>query len=251
MFMMAAAFIDGKQGKAEFRQGLNATNVAARDIINNVGDGYFPSAGGFKCEIDVAGALQFSAGANVQGTNQACVFMGKVVELNAANYSIYTVAGKREFKNPGNGVLQAPTSFENAKPAVAPSLTETKPYDYGVQLVRATNHATPIKRVGFFTGFGNYASGAGSTYQAGSGIVVVPLTDGASNTSDQILAMGNSSPPPAVPDPAPNIVLCFDGGNGQFGTITIGGSGGGQRLATKAQIYNSQAEANAAAPGTC
>jgi hypothetical protein len=69
-------------------------------------------------------------------------------------------------------------------------------------------------------------------------VVIVPGTQPTGNeTQAQMVADIATGVSDANITPRPNILICFDGGSGQFGTLRIGG-GDGQRITTRTQISN-------------
>lgn len=243
MFVLAATFISDKQAKAEFKQGMNSLNSDITRVINDVGNGYFPDRGGFSCIAPAAGSLTFPpAGDNAQGTNIGCVFMGKIIEFGTSGsagsytgYRVYTVAG-RQYKGTASE-NKTPVSFAESYPAVVSKLTEDRTFDWGITLTKLVNNTQSLSAVGFFTAFGKYDNGL---HQANNSTVIVPIP-GSIQSFDKNASMTGFD---SQADPSPNITMCFESGKGQFGTLTIGGGGGGQRLAVKAHLYESK-------PGGC
>lgn len=244
MFVVAAAFVSGKQSKAEFKQGLNQFNSDISAVVNDVSNGYFPSTSGFSCTADYTQGHPVhidTTSSNAQGTNigdstmstGGCVFMGKIIDpqVGSGGYDVYTVAGRQYQTSPAQG--QVPTSFADAGLDVVGPLKQHDDYHWGMQLTKLVSNGSPIGAIGLFTGFGRYV---GSSYQGGDGPVVVAIpafdpnavgTDAQHNYEHEVVA-------------TPDITMCFDSGKGQWGTVILGGGGTGQRFATKAQIYDSQ-----------
>jgi hypothetical protein len=248
MFLMAAAFVNGKQGKAEFRQGLNEINQQVTQIVNDVNNGLYPWRSTITCTANNTGSAPvFGSGTSSQGENQGCVFLGKVIQFGTQEntdhgYNIYSVAARQYVTSAADGTV--PTKFSEAQPQVIRTATsDPTEYDrlgFGLRVTNMLNHGSSINAFALFSSFGNYASGALAS--GAQNVAVVPLTIGS----------GKTNPPATTPsawgaiqsinstdnheiDYSPDIKICFDGGNGQFGTLTIGNNG--QRLATNVQIY--------------
>jgi type II secretory pathway pseudopilin PulG len=257
MFVIAATFISGKQAKAEFRQGMTSANNAIQNVINNVNDGFYPSGANFKCTSDDTGGRPQLAPPNVgattstQGTKKGCVFMGKVVMFGGVTdpgrgYSILTMAG-RQYKGSANAAT-VPGSFDEAKPVAVTGnptyeLTEKANFEGGMTMTRAFLADSPGKKldgIGFYSSFGAYDSGG--ALESGAQNVVVVAIPGPGNFNpalSQMATEAEGSSTDANVQANPDITLCFDSGSGQYGTIVLGGPGG-QRLATKMQIYSSK-----------
>ncbi len=274
MFLLAIVFISGKQHKAEFKQGLNETNSAIRQVINDVDNGTFQSNGEFTCDVDsgASSGPKFTNVPNPQGTNKKCIFLGKVIHFgpqgtNDKGYNVYTIAGRQyQITFDPTGKLIGPPSinFDSAIPTLvpsstAPSLTQKNTFPWGLQIIKAfsvgdvnnpigSTTDSDLNGVGFFSDFYNTGSG---TLQSGSqGVIVIPIPgtnpsppvlrgeDEGGISGDILTQVTNKTAAGKY-----TVTLCFDSGTGQYGTIIIGG-GNGQRLTTKTQIYNAK-------PGVC
>lgn len=242
MFIVAANFISGKQARAEFKQGMNTITSELTAVINDVNNGYFPARDDIKCSADDAGGpLIFTGTAKEQGANKGCVFMGKIFglesgDINNHTYKVYTVAG-RQFRGTAAANLP-PKGFTEARPAVVPDLTQKARFQWKPELVKMTSKGSAITAVGFFTGFGRDIS---NLYRENGGTVVVPIPGALGSfqpnsvkaNADSSLANGYT----ALTDSSPHIILCFESGHGEWGTVTLGGDTPGQRSLIKAKIY--------------
>jgi type II secretory pathway pseudopilin PulG len=239
MFVVAASFVSGKQAKSEFRQGMNAVNDQVRQVINDVSNGYFPAGSGFVCSAGPSGPPTFPTNSpQEQGTNKGCVFMGKVIHFSPHGESrlinLITVAGRQYVTTDTAGTV--PTSFSQARPTAVPGLTEETQLQWGLELTKATTGTNPINGVGFFSSFGSYDS-SGVLASGNQSVVVVPITGTLNMPASAMEETIASSITDGNVAPNPRITLCFEGGNDQYGTLTIGdASGQGQRLATAIRI---------------
>lgn len=98
MFLIAVQFINGKQGRASFTQGVNDMASNIQDSIEQVTDGRYSDIP-VSCAVSGSG-LTFTAltssgstAAN-QGTNQDCIFIGKLFhfELHTSHYEVFSLA---------------------------------------------------------------------------------------------------------------------------------------------------------------
>jgi hypothetical protein len=247
MFLMAAVFVNGKQGKAEFRQGLNEINQQITQIVNDVNNGLYPWRSDISCNANNPGAPVFGSGTSSQGESQGCVFLGKVIQFGTTKYddhgyNIYSVAARQYVTDAADGTL--PTNFNTAKPQVIRTATsdptEYERFGYGMTVTDMFNHGSRINAFGLFSSFGSYSSG---TLASGAqNVTLVPLTFGSGKTKPPATTSSawgaiqalNSTDNNEI-DYKPDIKICFDSGSGQFGTLNIGSNG--QRLATSVQIY--------------
>ncbi len=252
MFVMAASFVSGKQAKSEFRHSMDEINSQVQQIINDVSNGFYPSTENFQCTAGATGAPSIVGGTNVQGSNLGCTFIGKVIQFgvhgtNRSGYNVYSIAGRQYAPSPPAPAPRSllPTNFAEAIPTVvynnSPLIdtTDRKQLKWLSQATRMRNGATDINGIGFFTTFGSYETS--NTLKSGSqSVIFVPITGPLGETE---LDMRNriesaTGVTDANIDPNPDILVCFDGGNGQFGTLNIGG-GNGQRLTSRVQVYES------------
>jgi type II secretory pathway pseudopilin PulG len=243
MFVIAAQAVSGKQGKAEFQQGMQSLNTQVRQVINDANNGHYPENASFSCNaIDPGGAEpSFST------PNKGCVYLGKVLQLgtggtNQTGYSIYTVLGRQYVGTSDEGI--APVNFSQARPVVAPALTQRGTMEWGLKITKMTDASKgAINAIGFFGTFANYQDLSNATLESGSQSTSAVVITGSHFdwTEDEgVMAtdirdtLGGSS----NIQPNPDITVCLEGGSGQYGTLKIGG-GNGSRLSTNIQISNS------------
>lgn len=166
MFLIAATFINGRQERASFTEGVNTMASNLQDVIAQVQSGKYSDAA-LSCSFSGSGISISSPGVGQsQGSNSTCVFLGKVVYfsyLDPANpnvqdrsYEIFTLAGGRVDVN-GNPF----TSPDAAKAtAVDTPGGSTDPYDLTdrqvvpqnlkIHKVTANNGAAQTWGIGFF-----------------------------------------------------------------------------------------------------
>lgn len=245
MFIIAASFVSGRQATAEFKQGMNSINDQTRQVINDVSNGFYPSNSDFPCHANAAGPPLFSGTNAEQGANQGCVFLGKVIQFsldaNPSDYAVYSIAGRQ---NVGGVNTAAPASFVQAQPRAitAPTdLTQINHIEWGVRVTNmyngAPNPSNEIGAVGFFGSFNASSQGSSQTVTA----VAIPhsrlnwsqsaMLSGSLNLPSEPIDLDNA----VAANPNPNILICFQGGIGQFGSLNIGGNSG-QRLSTSIRI---------------
>lgn len=244
LVLLAAALgsIYGQQQRTEFSQAINDINSKVQDVINDTATGFYPSFGSFTCQA-IGGPTprpHFNSSASAQGTNDACIFVGKAMHFigngiaNSDKFYIYTVAGLRL-----NSSQQQVQSLAEAQPRVVydPSvpvdLTETDQLENSlvVTAMYKKNGAivTAIGTVGFFTTFGQYGSnndllsGAQTT-----NVVAIPSSDITQDELTAATAINNSGTnvnPATDINPDGGVTICFLGGNGQKAAIVIGSNG--------------------------
>jgi prepilin-type N-terminal cleavage/methylation domain-containing protein len=157
MFVIAANFINGKQQRTAFSQGVNEMASRIQGVINQVKDGQYS---------DIPQGCEFTGGVTsfdytdptTQGKNAQCVFLGKIIHLRKedkpSDYEVLSLAGGRADIN-GKAI----TSLPAADPKVIGSLIDdqTVPQQLEIRNVtgRDENNA-PFQSfaVGFFQGQG-------------------------------------------------------------------------------------------------
>jgi prepilin-type N-terminal cleavage/methylation domain-containing protein len=158
MFLIAATFVNGKQGNTAFKTGVNEMAASLQSIIEQVTDGQYGDTTNF-CHKLGNGDIQINGGgAHDQGTNQDCVFLGKILHFtspqNTAAYDIYTIAGSR-FANSSNLLASDPTQA-HAQNVDYLSVNHDTPQSlelpHGIQI---NGGATTSYAIGFLQSLGN------------------------------------------------------------------------------------------------
>lgn len=251
MFVIAASFVSGKQGKTEFRESMDDINSQVQQVINDVSNGFYPSGEDFTCTASASGFPTIAAGTNKQGTNKDCTFIGKVIQFDVSGtsgsgFNVYSVAGRQYAPSPPaaspNTLL--PVNFTQAKPRVVYNLspaidvTDKRTIRWASQVTKVTNGGLATAGIGFFTSFGNYDTG-GSLKSGSQSVVTVTIPGGLNKSEPTMVPIINAGVTDLNVKTNPDILVCFDSGHSQFGTLNIGGSNG-QRLTSRVQIYESK-----------
>lgn len=250
MFVLAGAFVSGRQARSEFQQGMNSINSQIQQVASDVSNGFYPSSSNFACSADALGnAPTFPSGSAAEGTNQGCAFIGKTIQFgvgsaNSPTYNIYTIVG-RQFQTDSKTLLP-PANFQQIK-AVAltgnggsPDLTQTQDLEWGLSVDHMYDNDTshPIGALGFFAGFATNSGGNLDSGAAAPTVIAIPGSQLGQTKNDMSSQVTSLSSPATVIDTSPNITMCFRGGARQYGRLTLGTSDNvqGQKLATHIQI---------------
>jgi prepilin-type N-terminal cleavage/methylation domain-containing protein len=247
LFISAAAAISGRTGKTQFQQSINDIVTALRQNINSTAIGYYPNASNFKC-TNSSGTMTVAGGANTQGTNNDCIFLGKAIQFGVTGtdpqqYVTYPIAALRVDTN-GDEVHDIAT----AKPAViypspqqtnAPNDTQVDKLMYGLtvsKMIYNNNVGNTIGAFAVISDLSNY-SYSNSQLQSGSQqLILVPISTTNLNDTVANAASKINQKLPTSPTATLGIQICFDSGTtDQSGLVTIGGSGG-QQLNVSLQI---------------
>jgi type II secretory pathway pseudopilin PulG len=209
----------GRQKASAFQQGIQEVRSRIQQSMNEVTNGYFPSTDNFTCTSNTPAqpavvTLNYSPPTgNKQGTNQGCVFLGKVMEFpgtgSPQQYFTHTIAGYRS---------QDYLPLNNLDPTYVTSVTTDDTLKNGVTFVKMAYQGGTAKAVGFIYSLGKPGdSGIGfanGSQQVDVYAVIDPSFNGkmSSYVNTSTLA-------------TPGVQLCFKSGTtNQFALISIGGS---------------------------
>lgn len=177
MFLIAANFINGKQAKTAFTEGVNDTASRLQDTIEQVTDGQYSDIPLGCSFTSTPGKTTISNNAmsnKNQGANAPCVFLGKLWYFqglrrpspSTSSYQVLSLAGGR-VDNSGAVITDLASSY----PAVATDLSTTQAVNQqldvtGIYVNGRLARGNPIKAFGFFQSQGsldtngNLATGA-------------------------------------------------------------------------------------------
>jgi prepilin-type N-terminal cleavage/methylation domain-containing protein len=179
MFLIAANFINGKQEKTAFTQGVNEMASRIQDVVTQVTSGQYSDIP-LKCTWSGSSTI-ILPGAATQGTRSDCVFLGKLISFaypTTHSYQVFSLAGGRADATNGTPTLAM------VDPAIIGSLTITQATTQQIDVTDMTytdsagaTHTLPATsppsaatsgyyNVGFIQGLGT-SNGAGS-FQSGA-----------------------------------------------------------------------------------
>lgn len=243
LFIIAVTAIDGRQEAARFAQGVRDAQSRMEDIINDASTGFVPQQGGFSCSVTSDGAaLSFSGGTYNQGTNQGCIFLGKVLkfEQDSPDFRIITVAGTQ--KNTSGQEVQ---NFTEARPTAlvggtTPNLTEQSSFKEGLIVTRVVTKPArgggnnDMGAFGIFSSFPSYSSDSPNLISGSQTSILVPLptstlTESLSDTANHVSGVNDTDANPFA------MAICFSHGIGGKKAVLIL-SAGDRRLSTSIGI---------------
>lgn len=231
IFVMIATTFSARQTSTEFSIAVREMESRLQDMANDISTGYYNNPGNFRCRV-TGGEPVVEPGSNTQGTNNDCIFIGRVAQFdlagsNGRRFNLYSVVGARQAG--GTDV----ENFSQTRPlALAPSsrftatdLTETQllPSGLVINSIYSDNGGTraQVRAVGFFSSFG-----AGSTDPTSLTVNLMPVGFGGTGNSKNdvvgaINLINNASPI----NPSNGIVICMDGESiNQHALLRIGGN---------------------------
>lgn len=163
MFIIAASFINGRQSRTAFTEGVNAMASNVQDVIQQVISGKYSDAA-LTCTFNGSSVSIQPPGVGngqTQGTNATCVFLGKVIYFNYdptnrdSSYEIFTLAGGREdsnenpFTSPGAAYATVVNTPGGATDPL--DLTDRQVTPQNLKVVKVTvNGSTQTYGIGFF-----------------------------------------------------------------------------------------------------
>ena len=275
LLISVMAVVGGQQQRADFRQSVQNIDSRIQDIINDVSSGYYTNTSDFKCVGVIpagpnAGQPNITGGSNNQGTNEDCIFVGRVIQFaengtNGKGYDVYTMVGRRKnaiTEQEVGSIYEAkiiPIARGNTHTNVPPSVsaTEINTLDADMSVTKmyhdANTASNQIGAVGFFSTFAKY--GTLGIDSSSSSTNLLPIKGAGSvlnqHRPDMVDAMinylnsGPATGDPAEINPAGGVTICFkSGATSQYAILTIGGNG--RQLTTKVEIANANI---ATAPG--
>jgi prepilin-type N-terminal cleavage/methylation domain-containing protein len=208
MFLIAAQFVNGKQGRTAFTQGSTDFANKIESVAGQVNDGQFTDINLGQCNVSAAGVSISSVGpTRAQGTNTSCVFLGKLFYFHIGagasdveSYSLFNLTGAFKDPNPPHNPV---TSITGAYPAVIPGLTttQTTTQNLEVRQIRITDTSNISHNnysFGFTQGLGAASDSAeenAATYRTGSqtiSLVYAPSLTANNTTVDESQAATNA-----------------------------------------------------------
>lgn len=250
LFIMAAALISNRQNKAQFSEGIRDVESRIQQIISEVSTGYYPNNGNFRCTEQADGPRLENVG-GTQGTNEDCIFLGKVMHFavdsdDSSQVNVYSLVGLREKVSSSDLV----DSLTDARPRLVaegnsdpdgtiPNVFDIVrvPYGLTVEWMRY-NGTNTAAAVGFVSRLGASLGDDDTSQQID--LLVIPGPAGTDkgetqlNTVDRVKTSVRTSP---VVNPPGGVKICLrSGGTEQSAIISIGGSG--RQLSVSTSVKN-------------
>lgn len=133
MFVIAIVYIGGRQNKAMFQESIQDVRSQILGVMSDVSNSVYAMPSNVLCTVSESGAnrgltIQNTPSAVAQGTNQNCVYMGKVLSfgVNGDNEAMVTdIAFGRRATASGQAPTSAAEAFitiANGHPASTPNV---------------------------------------------------------------------------------------------------------------------------------
>lgn len=242
LFVMIAATMSGRQNTAEFNQAIQDIRTQIQQIVDQVGQGFYPNFG-FTCTA-VGNNLNFAlAGGGAQGVNNGCTFLGKVIQFQDSQFIVYTVVGLQCTATSPSCAGPATAPFQNVNPTIVnvpghqyTEFATTQAFEFGLTTVQPKTqfNGTLIGAAGFLMEPGTLAgntNGFASGAQQVDLVAVGPAVNLSTSPNAAVPRIESALQNPKTANgdgvnPSAPVQVCFaSGGTNQSGLISIGGSG--------------------------
>lgn len=243
LFVMIAATMSGRQNTAEFNQAIQAARTQIQQVIDQVGEGFYPNLG-FTC-MAAGNNVSFAlAAGDTQGTNDGCTFLGKVIQFQADQFVVYTVVGVQCTATSSSCAGPATAPFQNVNPTIVnvaghqyAEFATTQAFEFGLTAVQSKTvfNGAPIGAVGFMMEPGALATGNNGGFASGTQQIDLMAIGPAVNLStdpsaavpriETALQNPNTGNGDGVNPSSPVQICLASGGTNQSGLLSIGGAG--------------------------
>ena len=162
LLLSAIAFITSTQSNTQFNQAANDALQQINGVINNVADGYYAGNDNVTCSVSGNAITSVGIGpANARGTNDKCVFLGRVIEFGTGaadnRFTVHDVAGLRTISS-GGAEIEV-TDMATASSTLVTGTEQIVTYRNGLRFGKLTQGAVDgFDAVGFFGTLGKVVS---------------------------------------------------------------------------------------------
>ena len=223
MFVIAANFINGKQAKTSFTQGVNSLASQIQDVIDDVVDGKYSDVA-LTCN-DSSSSVSINPTANPQGKNAPCVFRGKLMHFYGSpnDRNKYEVIPLVDLRAPPSGTATDLSRINSHPTLVQKELVPQRLNVVSGIVTPSAGSDVNAYNIGFIQSSGTRnVSGIG--YKSGTqsiSLVYVPVSINMSTTNPAIAGSLNGTV-----SPARSFVICVSDGS-RYAIISVGGNANG------------------------
>lgn len=234
LFVSAVMLINGRQNRTEFTVAINNAQQQLQQIVNETQSGYY-GGGGFTCQGNTTG----SAPSINSGTNQGCVYLGKVLQFgtdsDASQLIAYPIVGNQQYNTGGSN--QQVDTLQHAYPTAVPSAQQTYELENGLHVVpQHTTHGA----AGIISSLASYSGCSGYLCSGSQSFSLYGIKNGAANSPPNsapadMISYINASAASNFDGTVSAVTVCLSSGTtNQSGLLSISGSGS---LSVSLQIY--------------
>lgn len=217
-------FFKGRQQRVQFTQGTREIEAGLKTVLNEVSSGYYPNKGDFNCTAGSEGPVLDFDVSSEQGSNENCIFLGKILKFNSDGYTAYTTIGLRK-----NGPTLS-SSLEASKPAISENITESYRLPWGIRITKIVSVKDLSKSnrsaVGVLSSVGNFTpSEDGASFDIASGSQTASLLPIGNSLSDSIEVFETNVKNMKDSDRRPDkVFICLESAGGdRQAAIVLGG----------------------------
>lgn len=218
-------FFKGRQQRIQFTQGTREIEAGLKTVLNEVSSGYYPNKGDFSCTVGTEGPVLDFDVSSEQGSNENCIFLGKILKFNTDGYTAYTTIGLRK-----NGPILS-TSLEASNPIVSENITESYKLPWGIRITKVVSVKNLSKStrsaVGVLSSLGNFTpSEDGASFDIASGSQTASLLPIGNSLDDSLEVFNADVKAMKDSDRRPNkVVICLESAGGdRQAAIILGGN---------------------------
>jgi prepilin-type N-terminal cleavage/methylation domain-containing protein len=238
MFLIAATFISGKQERTSFFAGVNDMASNIQDVIEQVTDGQYSDIP-LGCTANGGIPTISNSGTNAQGTNEGCVFLGKVLRFSngSSQYKTISLAGAQLDANTLIGTTQE--NLNSSYPIViepsGASLTTTQTISQNLKVdcvlfdnptAKCPNMSTQGNDFGFVQSVGAGNTSSPGNFQSGAQTILL-VSDTTLNDSAPDSSLSSTSPANSNLTIGSSASICVTDGS-RYATIDVGATNGDQ-----------------------
>ncbi len=216
LFISAAAMLNGKQASTEAIQSIRDFESKIQNVVSEVSSGYFPA--GLNCTAPLGLPPTIGPPGANGGSNEGCMFLGKVMSFDATSSDIISVLGRQYVGNIGSADV---SNLAQARPrAIQTTLPYT--YKYGLRVVKVikVSDNSQISAVGFLSELGGGVDAA-SPVTGSRSILLYSLPGNIATTTATDISSVLSNSFSLLPDGAR---VCLRAANNKYSEILIGSS---------------------------
>jgi prepilin-type N-terminal cleavage/methylation domain-containing protein len=264
LFVSAVALVGNKQNDTEFIQSIQQVQSQVQQTADDVVNGFYPSLNNFNCTPNSGGTATIISGTTIQGQNNGCIFLGKVMQFgvipspnpnNAQAFLVYSILGSECASGtlPGSSgcdIAQSSKGLSTSLPIAEPTAlvstngsvndTTTNVLEYGLNVTSMSYNLTPgspkvnTGAVGFLQSIASYSNGS---LASGSQQVNLYTISGTNiNNQSNFLSVLDQKDAVAWQEVS-DVNICFTSATtSQSGLVSIGGSG--RLLSVTLQIFS-------------
>lgn len=261
LLISAVALVGGQQNRTQFTTSTREFESRLQSLVGDVETGFFPDNSQLSCKLSgpsdpFAYPLLSDAPANKQGTNEDCVFLGKVIQFYknsdgvVSSFRTVNIAGKRQVYNAVTRQNEDPSSMEAFQPRAyyedgRTALLDENQISYGIE-VKKVLYVTNFSPLTTTEDFNEIAVVPSVVLQKrnnvvsnlGNGRATIAALRNGSGFNDDIASLANSVNSltnASIENASRGLIICLNDNGGRAAAVTMGlqlaDTGGGSFVA--------------------